>query len=142
MKLTMALFYLIVMAAAVADWREYRIPNGCCLAIVFLAVLEWLAGSGVTLTERILGSIVVSVPMFLLALCARGSFGGGDIKFMAACGLILGWKVMLASAVYAAGAAGAYAVILLCRGYGRETHFPLGPFLAFGMVSGMVVNMC
>lgn len=137
MKLTMVLFYLIAMTAAVTDWREYRIPNGCCMAIAFLAVLEWLTGNGIALTERILGSIVVSVPMFLMALCVRGSFGGGDIKFMAACGLVLGWKVMLASALYAVGAAGVYAVILLCRGYGTETHFPLGPFLVFGMVVNM-----
>lgn len=135
MKLTIALFYLIAVTAAVTDWREYRIPDGCCMAVVFTAVLDWLTGGGVALPERIAGSIVVSAPMFLLALCVRGSFGGGDIKFMAACGFFLGWKEILASAMYAIGAAGAFAVFLLYRGYGREDRFPLGPFLVFGMIA-------
>lgn len=133
MKLIVLLFYISAVAAAVTDWRKHRIPDGCCAAIVWIAVLESFLGNGISLTERVLGGIVVSAPMFLLALCVKGSFGGGDIKFTAACGLFLGWKVMLESIVYAVGAAGAYAVFLLYRGKGRRTCFPLGPFLIFGM---------
>lgn len=138
MKLTVLLFYINAVAAAVTDWRKHRIPDGCCVAIIGIAVLESFLGNGVPFTERVLGGMVVSAPMFLSALCVRGSFGGGDIKFTAACGLYLGWKVMLESIVYAVAAAGVYALLLLYRGKDRRTCFPLGPFLVFGMTVGMV----
>ena len=127
------LFYIIAMTAALRDWREYRISNGCCLGILFITILECFVENRISVPERIVGGLVVSVPMFLLALFVHGSFGGGDIKFSAVCGVFLGWKMMVISTVYAIGAAGVYAVFLLCKGYDRKTRFPLGPFLVLGM---------
>lgn len=98
-----------------------------------------MTGTGILLQEYILGGMVISVPMFLAALCFKGSFGGGDIKFVAACGLFLGWKAMLASMVYAVGMASVYAVFLLCRGYDKRTKFPLGVFLVFGMAATVLL---
>lgn len=138
MKLTVFLFYMFSMAAAVTDWRKQRIPDGCCAAIAFIALLDCFWGNRIPFTERAFGCMVVSMPMFLLAVCVKGSFGGGDIKFTAACGLFLGRKIMLESVVYAIGAAGAYALVLLCGGNGRKTCVPLGPFLVFGMIVGII----
>lgn len=35
------------------------------------------------LIDRLIGALIVSVPMLLLALAIPGAFGGGDIKLMA-----------------------------------------------------------
>ena len=37
-----------------------------------------------------MGGLAVSLPMYLMTLAVPESFGGGDIKLMAVCGLILG----------------------------------------------------
>lgn len=132
------LFWLIAVVSAVKNWRECRIPNPCCVAIVFITVLKELFIQDMAWGEHILGSVVISIPMFLLALFFKGSFGGGDIKFTAACGFFLGWRVMLKSSVFAIGGAGIWAVLLLWKGYDKKTRFPLGPFLVFGMFVGTV----
>ncbi len=138
MKLAVFSFYIVAMTAAVTDWRKHRIPNGCCVAIVFIVLMDCFWGNHIPFMERALGCVAVSMPMFLLAFCVRGSFGGGDVKFTAVCGLFLGWKIMLVSIVYAIGMAGVYALVLLCRGNNRKACVPLGPFLVFGMTVAII----
>ena len=76
----------------------------------------------------------------LLALAlACGGFGGGDVKLCAACGLLLGWQAMLVAAALSALAGGAAAVVqLVGRKAGRRTQMPFGPFLAFGVIAGLL----
>lgn len=135
----MLLFFIIATTAAATDFRKHRIPDACCVAIVFTSAIGCVTMPQITPVERLFGGVIISVPMFLLALCFRGSFGGGDVKFMAACGLFLGWEMILDSVVYAIGAAGIYAAVLLMKGCDRRTHFPLGPFLLFGMIMSIIM---
>lgn len=88
--------------------------------------------------SRVVGALCVSLPMLALAL-ACGGFGGGDVKLCAACGLLLGWQAMLVAAALSALAGGAAAVVLLVgRKAGRRTQMPFGPFLAFGVIAGLL----
>ena len=47
----------------------------------------------VTFLSRFLGVFSVSIPMFMLAILCSGGLGGGDVKLMAASGVLLGIKV-------------------------------------------------
>lgn len=138
MHKTAVIFYGIATAAAVSDLRTHRIPDGCSVAIAVLSLIECAAvpAGYPTLTERLFGCAVISVPMFLLALCYRRSFGGGDIKFTAACGGYLGGHAILLSAGIAVIAAALYGTlrILSTGDRNRKIEIPLGPFLLAGMI--------
>ena len=85
--------------------------------------------------SRLVGMIVVSLPMVVMDLFFPGGFGGGDIKLMGAAGLFLGWRRVFAAAVIALFAAGLYSIFLLVtKRAGREDAFAFGPFLCGGLL--------
>lgn len=136
----MFVFFTVINVAAVIDWKEWKIPNMLCGAMAMLAIPACVVMSEISLSERIAGGLVISVPMFLLAWCFRGSFGGGDIKMVAAGGLFLGWKMIGMTAVFAVELAAVYGVILLISGCDRKTRFPMGPFFAIGMLLSIIFS--
>lgn len=96
-----SLVYCLMVSAlltlSVIDWRTYEIPFGIN---VFLAVLGVIATAldVKNITGHIIGAVCVSGFLGILYLLSKGrAIGGGDVKLMAACGLILGWqKIILA----------------------------------------------
>ena len=125
---TQAVFFIALLCAAtVFDLKRRIIPDTLNLAIAACSMLCFSASN--------LWGITAALP-FLLAAVFCGGMGGGDIKLVAACGLVLGLpKGLLA-------AAGGLSLLLLyvavyrisCKVLGREAEnaFPLAPFLSAG----------
>ena len=68
-----------------------------------------------------------------------GSFGGGDIKFVAAVGAAIGVKLVVMGSAAAILLAGIYCIRLLAeKRNGQKTAFAFGPFLCMGMTAAMV----
>ena len=89
---------------------------------------------GISVAERVIGFFCISVPMFLIVLLVPGGFGGGDIKMMAASGILLGWKGNLAAFFIGLIIGGVYGAFLLISGQkGRKEHFAFGPCLSIGI---------
>lgn len=133
------IFAGILMVVTLMDIDTMEIADGCSLAIVVLAVLGMFLVREITLPQRFVGMICVSVPMLLLAVLIPGAFGGGDIKLMAAGGLFLGWKTILISMVFGILFGGGYGIYLLAsKKKGRKDQFAFGPFLCMGMVAGLL----
>lgn len=132
------LFLTLVNMAAVTDWKEQKIPDAFCMGIALLTIPACVILPETALPERISGGLAVSVPMLLLALCLKGSFGGGDIKLMAVCGLFLGRERILLSFIAGVMGAAVYGIFLLGSGCDRKTQVPLGPFLETGMIFGII----
>ena len=87
---------LILAAIAYTDFKTMRIPNRMTAALLIPAFLSLVTEPGITLLSRAMGGLAVSLPMYLMTLAVPESFGGGDIKLMAVCGLILGGpRIML-----------------------------------------------
>ena len=81
------------------------------------------------------------MPILLLCLVIPGAFGGGDIKLMAAAGLLLGWQHTLLAAFLAVLGGGGYGAYLLARKLAdRKDHFAFGPFLCTGIVLALLVG--
>ena len=73
-----------------------------------------------------------------MALIVPGGFGGGDIKLMAAAGLLLGWQRSLFAVFLALLAGGGYGIWLLAaHKAGRKDHFAFGPFLCIGIAAAL-----
>ena len=91
--------------------------------------------------DCILGSICVSVPMLIISLIYRGSFGSGDILMCIGAGLVLGYETMLQGTAISMILAGALSAILLISRKLKPTDtIAFGPFLSVGFLIAMYIN--
>lgn len=124
-------FTAVLIFAAFVDIETQEIPDRTHIIILGLAMLAFfLAPETLLWWERLLGAVVISLPMFLIALLT-GGFGMGDVKLMAASGLLLGWKAMLFAGFLGCILAALFAVILIAqKKKSRKDKIAFGPFLA------------
>ncbi len=130
-----AFLYLgVLMIVALIDWDTRIIYNRFHICIILLGIAAlWLFPEH-TITDRLIGAVVVSAPMLLIALVIEGAFGGGDIKLMAASGFFLGWRGILVAMFLGLLTGSFYALSMLAvHKLNRKDHFAFGPFLAIGL---------
>ena len=141
-ELPLALFYFAVVCVlatvAIADWDTQEIPDQCSIALAVLGIAAFFILPDIRWFERVIGVFVVSVPLLLIALLT-GGFGGGDIKLMAAAGLLLGWKHTVLAAFLGIVIGGIYAIVLLAaKKAGRKTAIAFGPYLCMGILVALL----
>lgn len=84
-----------LLVLSIIDWRTYEIPFGINVFLFVLGIAMTILDRE-NLVEHLIGMICVSGLLGILYLLTGGrAIGGGDIKLMFACGLILGWKLIL-----------------------------------------------
>lgn len=128
----------VLGAITLIDAATQTIPDELNLAAGIVGLLLALAMPEISLLQRGIGALCISVPMLLLCLVIPGAFGGGDIKLMFAAGLALGWKNTLLATFLAVLAGGGYAIWLLAsKQKGRRDHFAFGPFLCAGIAAAL-----
>jgi leader peptidase (prepilin peptidase)/N-methyltransferase len=127
-------FLFLLTATALIDADTMEIPDGFSIGIALLGGIAFFIFPEIDGKARLIGAVVVSLPLFLLTLLIPGAFGGGDIKLTAAAGLFLGWKLVLIALMLAILSGGGYGAYLLAKKkLGRKDHFAFGPFLCAGM---------
>lgn len=132
------LFLCILTVVAFIDMDTMEIPFPLVIAAGITGVASCFFFPEISLFERAVGMACVSVPLWLLTLLVEGAFGGGDIKFMAACGIFLGWKLNLLAFFLAVAGGGCYGIWLLAAKKKKKTdHFAFGPFLCTGAAAAM-----
>lgn len=137
--------YMILMSSLiVVSWVDFEhqiIPDSMWIAI-FVGGIFIILDSVVNKTfnkdfliSKLIGLVAVSGLFFLIALVTQGrAMGGGDIKLMAACGFVLGWKAVIISLF-----AGALFGVLFAVGrklFAKKEMLgivPFGPFLSMGV---------
>lgn len=126
-----------LLVASVVDWRTYEIPPRCSLVIGAMGVFRMLLDLPHWYRYGI-GMLTVSGLFLLVYLITRGKgIGGGDIKLMAAAGLLLGWdKILLALAI--GSIAGSVIHISLMKLKGKSRMLAFGPYLAVGIFCAML----
>jgi len=133
--LTIFALAAVLTAVAFIDLDTMEIPDGLVIAAAVIGVISIFTMPGLTLVARLIGALSVSVPMFLLTMAIPGAFGGGDMKLMAACGILLGWKLSLVALLFAVLTGGAQGAVLLATGRARRgDHFAFGPHLCLGIL--------
>ena len=125
-----ALFSLLLVLAVI-DWRTFEIPNGLNLAIFLLGAAQLALDLG-NWKGYLIGMLSVSLFFLLLWFVTVGAgMGLGDVKLMAAAGLLLGWQRILLSMLIGSVAGAAIHSLRMLRGSGRKLAF--GPYLAAGI---------
>ena len=128
-------FFSLLTVIALIDQDTMEIPNEFVIISLILGMVSIGIFTDLSLVSRILGIFIISVPMLILAIVIPGAFGGGDIKLMAACGILLGAKLEVIATFIAIILGGIYgAILLISKKKGRKEHFAFGPFLCIGMV--------
>jgi leader peptidase (prepilin peptidase)/N-methyltransferase len=135
---------LVLVPIAVIDARERRIPNWPTLALALLGLAHaWLLGPG--WRAALLGGAIavallgISVGVMRL-LSRRARIGLGDLKFLAASSLWVGWDGSIAVLFVASLLATLTAFALApWQGLDLGRMRPFGPMLAVGMLA--VVGM-
>ncbi|MCI8597917.1 MAG: prepilin peptidase [Lachnospiraceae bacterium] len=124
----------LLTVISLIDWDTKMINDRFQAGIVLLGLAALWIFPEHTLMERLIGAVIVALPMLLLALAVAGAFGGGDIKLMAASGFLLGWRAVLVAMFLGLLAGGIYAIWLLSRKKLKgKDQIAFGPFLSFGL---------
>lgn len=128
-------FFSLLTVIALIDQDTMEIPNEFVIISLILGIVSIGVLPELSFLSRFLGIFIISLPMLILALVIPGAFGGGDIKLMAACGVLLGFKLEVIATFLAIMLGGIYGAILLVgKKKDRKDHFAFGPFLCIGMV--------
>ena len=122
-----------LLALSVIDWRTYEIPFGMNLFLFLLGIIR-LVLDYQNWSDYIIGFAAVSVFLAILFYASKGrAIGGGDVKFMAACGLLLGWKLILLAFVIGC-ILGSVIHMIRMKVSDAEHVLAMGPYLSAGIL--------
>lgn len=135
-------FLILLAMAAYQDIREKRIPDEITGGVLAVGVLEMLLLEAPGAVQRVAGMVTVSFLMLFVSLFSGGGFGGGDIKLMAACGLVLGAEEIFYSFFYALVLGGIYGVLIIsCKNKSKKEEIAFGPFLVSGILIRLIFHV-
>ncbi|MBQ4059150.1 MAG: prepilin peptidase [Lachnospiraceae bacterium] len=153
-NLTTALYVVCtgaLLMLTVVDWKTEYIPFECDV-LIFICGLIRLFVDFSNWLEYVIGLLTVSGFLFLVNACFApllkrkyakenveidSVMGDGDIKLMAATGLLLGWKLNLLALMLGCIIGSIIHIVLMAIKKG-ERQFALGPYLSVGIYISMV----
>ena len=114
------------------DWKTYEIPFSYNVFIFALGVIGMVFDLA-HWYEYVIGFFAISLPLLVLFYLSKGTaIGGGDVKLMAACGMLLGWKLTLLGFVLGC-IIGSVIHIVRMKISGEKHMLAMGPYLSVGV---------
>ena len=130
--LLLALMTTALLALSVIDWRTFEIANGFHVYFMALAAVQ-IATDYLNWSQYLIGAFAVGVPLALLYFLSQGNaIGGGDVKLMAACGLLIGWKNIVMAMMFGC-VLGAAIHLFRMKFFKAGRKLALGPYLSMGI---------
>lgn len=121
---------LIVLS--VIDFRTYEIPVSINIFIFVLGIIHLFLDRDQWIND-VIGFFAVSVFLLLLHYFSKGrAIGGGDVKLMAVCGLLLGWKNIIL-AFFLGCVIGSVIHLIRMKVSGQNHVLAMGPYLSVGI---------
>lgn len=126
-----------LLALSVIDWRTQEIPIGINIFILLLGLVRLFTDLG-NWGQYVIGLFAVSGFLLLLNFITKGrGIGHGDIKLMAATGLLLGWKLNIIAFIMGCIIGSVVHLIRMAvKKVGRKLAF--GPYLSMGLFIAMI----
>lgn len=143
--------FTMLIALSVIDARTHEIPVGFNIFIgimgVMYTVLDTLGLAGligtagnyvyfnkIALINHLIGMICVFLPLYIIFIVTKGAaIGGGDLKLMAAAGLLIGWKLILLAAMIGF-ILGAIIHVIRMKFFNAGRELAMGPYLSAGII--------
>lgn len=132
------LFSFMLVIASYTDIKKREIPNEICVFIALTGLLRFSFGN-------LLG-LFVGLPFLVAAMFKENSIGGGDIKFTAAVGIVLGfWRGIYGLVIGLTLLVLFYIILIIIakirrKQVARNLSMPLAPFLGIGFAVIYFVN--
>lgn len=121
-----------LLTLSLIDWRTYEIPLGINGFLFILGILATWLDRG-NLPSHLVGFLCVSGFLEILFLASGGrAIGGGDVKLMAACGLVLGWRLIILAFLLGC-ILGSVIHLIRIRVSGAGHMLAMGPYLSAGI---------
>ena len=121
-----------LLALSVIDFRTFEIPLGFNVFIAVLGLVRVLTDL-TNWREYAVGFFAVSAVLYIIYVLTKGrGIGGGDIKLMAASGLLLGWKCNILAFLLGC-IIGSVIHLLRMRFTKAERVLAMGPYLSIGI---------
>ena len=122
-----------LLALSVIDFRTFEIPVGFNIFILILGIAR-VATDYRSWLIYLIGMASVSIFLLLIFLITKGrGIGGGDVKLMAATGLLLGWKLNLLGFVVGC-ILGAVIHVIRMKVSKEGRELAMGPYLSAGVM--------
>lgn len=126
-----------LICLSVIDWRTKEIPFGFNLFIFLLGLIRLFTDIG-DWSQYVIGLFAVSGFLFLLLVLSKGrAMGGGDIKLMAATGLLLGWQLNIIAFLVGC-ILGSIIHLTLMAMKKADRVLAFGPYLSMGVYIAMI----
>lgn len=140
--LTVFLVFVVLTLITFIDMDTQYIPPVLNIILGVLGIISIWSMPGVSVFDRAVGFVCISLPLLLIVLIVPDGFGGGDIKLMSAAGILLGWKGNVVAFFIGLVLGGAYGIYLLAvRKKGKKEHFAFGPFLSIGIAISLYAGV-
>ncbi|MCL1995705.1 MAG: prepilin peptidase [Defluviitaleaceae bacterium] len=144
----LALLAFALLCVAIIDAKTMLIPDGLNIFIALLGILWvvsalWLPTTPPDWQASLFGLLAGGLPLLIvdrltIIIAGKDGFGYGDVKLMAACGLLLGWQLVLVAFFFAFTTGAIFALWLIVTGRAkRGAYMPFGPFLCGGVMGGL-----
>lgn len=122
-----------LLALSVIDFRTYEIPLGFNLFLAGLGIFRLILDLE-HWSDYVIGFFAVSLFLYLLLIATKGrAIGGGDVKLMAAAGLLIGWKLIIL-AFFIGCILGSVIHIIRMKVSHAEHMLAMGPYLSMGIL--------
>ena len=122
-----------LLVLSVIDWRTYEIPIGINIFILVLGILHIIIDYHNWL-NYVIGFFGISVVLLILFYVSGGrAIGGGDVKLMAAAGVVIGWKLIIL-AFFIGCIVGSVIHLIRMKVSGAQKVLAMGPYLAIGIM--------
>lgn len=131
-SLLYCLLFSALIVLGVIDFRTYEIPVGINIFILTLGLIRIVTDLSHWFSYGI-GLLAVSIPLLLIYLVTKGrGIGGGDVKLMAAAGLLIGWKLNILGFLLGC-ILGSIIHVFRMKLSGEGRTLAMGPYLAMGI---------
>lgn len=127
----------VLLAISIIDFRTYEIPIELNITLLLIGLIR-LGLDYKNWSLYLIGFFVISMFLYIVYLITKGrGIGGGDIKLMAVCGLILGYKsIILAFIIGCVLASLIHSIRMIIT---KEDHvLAFGPYLSMGVFISMM----
>ncbi len=128
----LALFSALLVLSVI-DFRTYEIPLGCNIFILAVGLIHLFVDYSNWL-QYVIGLTAVSLFLYIIYVVSKGrAIGGGDVKLMAVCGLLLGWKLSVVAFILGC-VLGSVIHIARMKISGKDHMLAMGPYLSMGVM--------
>jgi leader peptidase (prepilin peptidase)/N-methyltransferase len=138
--LVSALFTTALTVIAIVDFGHLIVPDSMVITIAALSIPGFALQFPPRWPDRLIGGFAAGAFFYLLAVLSekvlkKEGMGGGDIKLIAAAGLVLGWQLSALSIGLSAAVALIMIVLMRLSGHqlNAEKQLPFAPALTFAM---------